>query len=192
LGIFGGTFDPPHVGHVAVARDVADVLGLERVLWVPAGDPPHKSGPLTSADIRLEMVRAAAASDPRFEVSTLEIDRGGPSYAVDTVRELRRRAPEAELFLILGADQLRSFTQWREPHEIVEHVRLAVMDRAGERGREVAPSMPLGDAVYVPVRRIDVSSTELRARRRKGADISADVPAGVHAIIERERLYSGR
>jgi nicotinate-nucleotide adenylyltransferase len=176
---------------VAVAKDVADVLGLERVLWVPAGDPPHKSGPLTPAGLRLEMVRAATTGDPRFEVSTLEIDRGGPSYTVDTVRDLRRRAPEAELFLILGADQLRSFTDWREPREIVEQVRLAVMDRSGERAEEAAPSMPLGDPVYVPVRRIDVSSTELRARRRKGADISALVPAGVHAIIERERLYSG-
>ncbi len=138
------------------------------------------------------MVRAAAASDPRFEVSTLEIDRAGPSYTVDTVRELRDQLPDAELFLILGADQFKSFAEWREPREIVRHVRLAVMDRAGERAAEAAPSIPLGDPVYVPVRRIDVSSTELRARRRNGGDIGASVPAGVHTIIERERLYSGR
>jgi nicotinate-nucleotide adenylyltransferase len=175
---------------VAVAKDVADVLGLERVLWIPAGDPPHKSGSRTSPHLRLEMVRAAAASDPRFEVSTLEIDRGGRSYTVDTVRELRALLPDTELFLILGADQLRSFAEWREPREIVKHVRLAVMDRAGERAAESAPAVPLGDPVHVPVRRIDVSSTEVRARRRQGADIGADVPAGVHAIIERERLYS--
>jgi len=138
------------------------------------------------------MVRAAAASDPRFEVSTLEIDRAGPSYTVDTVREIRSRLPDAELFLILGADQFRTFAQWREPRAIVEHARLAVMDRSGERAAEAPPATPLGAPVFVPVRRIDVSSSELRARRKEGGSIRADVPAGVHAIIERERLYSGR
>jgi nicotinate-nucleotide adenylyltransferase len=158
IGLFGGTFDPPHVGHVAVAGDVADALSLDRLLWIPAGDPPHKAGRLTSRAVRLEMVRAAAASDPRFEVSTLEVDREGPSYMVDTVRELRRALPDAELFLIIGADQLKSFATWRDPHGILELVRLAVMDRAGEKA---------------------------------GADIEASVPAPVHAIIVRERLYSG-
>jgi nicotinate-nucleotide adenylyltransferase len=175
---------------VAVAGDVADTLGLERVLWIPAGDPPHKSGPLTPGAVRLEMVRAAVAGDPRFEVSTLEVDRSGPSYTVDTVREVRRALPDAEVFLIIGADQLRSFATWREPRTILEHVRLAVMDRSGERAIDASPGIPLGDAVFVPVRRVDVSSTEVRERRRRGADISASVPPSVHAIIVRERLYS--
>jgi len=171
---------------------VADALGLERVIWVPAGDPPHKRGSLTPSALRLEMVRAAAESDPRFEVSTLEIDREGPSYTVDTVRELRRLYPTAELFLILGVDQFRTFAEWRDPRGIVQHARLAVMDRAGERAAEAAPAIPVGDPAFVPVRRVDVSSTDVRVSRRDGADISARVPPAVHAIIARERLYSGR
>jgi nicotinate-nucleotide adenylyltransferase len=176
---------------VAVAGDVADALSLERVLWIPAGDPPHKVGRVTPRAIRLEMVRAAAASDPRFEVSTIEVDRDGPSYMVDTVRELRRALPEAEMFLIIGVDQLEAFATWREPRAILEHVRLAAMDRAGDPARDAVPGIPLDEVVFVPVRRIDVSSTEIRERRRRGADIEASVPAGVHAIIAREGLYSG-
>jgi nicotinate-nucleotide adenylyltransferase len=175
---------------VAVAGDVADALGLDRVLWIPAGDPPHKTGLITSRALRLEMVRAAAAGDPRFEVSTVEVDRGGPSYMVDTVRELRRALPDAEIFLIIGADQLETFATWREPLAILEHVRLAVMDRAGERARDTTPGIPLDEAVFVPVRRIDVSSTDVRERRRRGADIEDSVPPHVHAIIVREGLYS--
>jgi nicotinate-nucleotide adenylyltransferase len=169
---------------------VADALDLERVLWIPAGEPPHKAPPSTPRSVRLEMVRAAAASDPRFEVCTLEMDRPGPSYMVDTVRELRRQLGQAEIFLILGADQLKTFAMWREPLGILEQVRLAVMDRSGERAREALPEIPLGDAVFVPVRRVDVSSTEVRERRRRGEDIETSVPAAVYAIIGRERLYS--
>ncbi|MDF2697775.1 MAG: nicotinate-nucleotide adenylyltransferase [Labilithrix sp.] len=174
-----------------MAKDVADTLGLERVLWIPAGDPPHKSGPLTSSATRLEMVRAAVTADPRFDVSTIEIDRAGPSYMVETLRELRRTLPEAELFLIVGADQFASFATWREPDSIVRLARLAVMDRAGDRATDVQPGVPVGDLVLVPVRRVDVSSTDIRARKRAGEDIRDSVPPGVHTIIERERLYSG-
>ena len=169
---------------------MADVLGLERVLWIPAGDPPHKSGPLTPSATRLEMARAAATGDPRFEVSTVEIDRPGPSFMVDTLRELRRSMPEAELYLIMGADQFESFAPWREPDSIVRLARLAVMDRSGDRAADVQSGAPIGDAVFVPVRRVDVSSTDIRARRRAGKDIRDSVPPAVHTIIERERLYS--
>jgi len=179
------------VGHVAVARDVADALDLERVLWIPAGDPPHKHGPLTPGATRLEMVRAAAATDPRFEVSTLELDRPGPSYTIDTLRELRRALPDAELFLIVGTDQFASFATWREPAAVAELARLAVMDRAGDRAADVHPGVPVDDAVFVPVRRVDVSSTDVRACRRDGRDLGDSVPGAVRAIIERERLYSG-
>jgi nicotinate-nucleotide adenylyltransferase len=171
---------------------VADALGLERVLWIPAGDPPHKRDhPLTPAGSRLALVRAAAAADPRFVVSTVEIDRPGPSYMVDTVRELEQTYPDADLFLILGVDQFRTFGSWRGPEEIVRHVRLAVMDRDGTAAVNFAGQVPGGaDAVFVPVRRIDVSSTDVRARCHRGEDISDSVPADVRAIIERERLYS--
>lgn len=159
---------------------------------MPAGEPPHKHGlPLTPAATRLEMVRAAAAGDSRFEVSTLELDRSGPSFTVDTVRSLRAAHSRAQLFLILGADQLAALETWREPEEIVRHVRLAVMDRGGVSAARAAHAHPVAaDAVVVPVRRIDVSSTDVRARVRDGLDIGGLVPPDVRAIIERERLYS--
>ena len=180
------------MGHVAVAQDVADALSLDRLLWVPAAEPPHKRGRnVTPARTRLEMVRAAAAADPRFEVSTLELDRGGVSFTVDTVRALRDQHPEAELFLILGADQLAALDTWRDPEEIARQVRLAVMDREGMSAAAAAAAhRAAANAVHVPVRRIDVSSTEVRARVRDGHHVAALVPAGVQAIIERERLYS--
>jgi len=175
-----------------VARDVADRLGLDRVLWIPARTPPHKPATTISpADLRLEMVREAVRSDPRFEVSTIELDREGPSYMVDTVRTLGKTLPGAELFLILGADQVRDFPRWRDPEEIVRHVRLAVMDREGESARELARSVPGGDrAVFVPVRRVDVSSTAIRTAIGRGEEPGDGLPQGVAAVIEREGLYS--
>jgi nicotinate-nucleotide adenylyltransferase len=175
-----------------VASDVADELHLDRVIWIPAGEPPHKLGtPVTRAQLRLDMVRAAATGDPRFEVATLEIERPGPSYMVDTVRDLERTLPGADLFLILGVDQFKAFGGWREPDEIVRYARLAVMDRGGETALPFGPEVPGGrDAFFVPVRRVDVSSTDIRSRRRHGEDVRGSVPTGVWAIIERERLYS--
>jgi len=172
--------------------DVADRLSLDRLVWIPAGSPPHKAGTaITAPGTRLAMVRAAASTDPRFEVSTLELDRPGASFTVDTVRALRRERPDAELYLILGADQLAVFDTWRDPEEIVGHVRLAVIDRDGESAADVARRLPAGsDAVVVPVRRIDVSSTEVRSRVRLGKEITGLVPDRVRTIIERERLYS--
>jgi nicotinate-nucleotide adenylyltransferase len=137
------------------------------------------------------MVREATLSDTRFEVSTLEIDRPGPSYAVDTVRSVREELPGAELFLIIGADQFRDFRAWRDPEEILRHVRLAVMDREGESARAMTHTISGGhEIVFVPVRRFDVSSTFVRAAIRHGQDLGVWVLPGVAAIIERERLYS--
>lgn len=211
VGLFGGTFDPPHCGHVAVARDVADALRLDRVLWIPVGEPPHKDPAGASPPgVRLEMTRAAAAADPRFEVSTIEIERPGPSFTVDTVRAMRGRIPDAELFVILGVDQYRELDGWRDPAGILEHARLAVMDRAGASADAVHPRATAGmekralepgglgrlpPVVFVPVRRVDVSSSDIRARlgRAGGSGeqaLEAMVPAEVRAIIEREGLYA--
>lgn len=162
------------------------------MLWIPAGDPPHKrDAGVSPAPLRLEMTRAAAAADARFEVATLELERAGPSYTVDTVRALRRGHPEDELWLILGTDQLRVLDTWREPDEIVRHARLAVMDREGASAEAAARAHAVArNAVPVPVRRVDVSSTDVRARVREGRDITGLVPPGVQEIIVRERLYS--
>jgi nicotinate-nucleotide adenylyltransferase len=141
--------------------------------------------------VRLAMVRDAAAADPRFVVATLELEREGPSYTVDTVRTIRGEHPDADIYLVVGADQLAAFDTWRDPEEIVKHVRLAVMDREGASAVQLSGALPPAwDVIAVPVRRVDVSSTEVRRRVREGRDIGDLVPAGVRTIIERERLYS--
>ena len=139
------------------------------------------------------MVRQAVQADPRFQVSTLELDRSGPSYTVDTVRALRREYPDAEIFLIMGVDQFRELASWREPEALAGLVRFAVMDRGGESARGVAPDVPGADrALSIPVRRVDVSATAIRAAIREGRDASSWLPPGVERIIEREGLYSSR
>lgn len=193
IGIFGGTFDPPHLGHVTVARDVADALALDHVLWIPARVSPHKLGRAVSPPAaRLDMLEAAASQDPRFQVSQVELEREGPSYTVDTLRDLRARWPAAELFLILGADQLRAFASWRDPEEILRMATLALMDRDGDDAARAAPDLPgMERAVHVPVTRVDVSATEVRAAVAAGRDVSGMVPPGVLAVMEREGLYRG-
>jgi len=175
---------------VAVARDVADALSLDRVLWIPARIPPHKQDvAISPGAARLEMVRAACASDPRFEASGLELERTGPSFTVDTLRALAAHHPGAVLFLILGADQVRSFESWKEPVEILRLATLALMDREGEAAR-VAPSLSgIERALHVPVTRVDVSGTRIRAALATGEDVAALVPAGVLDVVRREGLY---
>jgi len=192
LGVFGGTFDPPHVGHVAVARDVADALELDRVLWIPARIPPHKQDvAISPGAARLDMVRVACASDPRFEACGLELEREGPSFTVDTLRELAARNPGAELYLILGADQVRMFERgWKEPEEILRLATLALMDREGETAQGVGSALSgVERAVHVPVTRVDVSATRIRAALAAGKDVAALVPAGVLEVATREGLY---
>ena len=194
IGLFGGTFDPPHNAHVAVARGVADALELERVLWIPAGEPPHKDVRQSSAaSSRLAMARAAAGADDRFEVSDIEVERQGPSYAVETVRALDTELGDAELFLIIGVDQYRTFDSWKAPLEILQYAHLAVVDRDGASARAVLPTVLSGASrtrvVFVPVERIDLSSTDIRGRVIMGEDISHHVPASVLEIIDREGLY---
>ena len=186
VGVFGGTFDPPHVGHVSVARDVADALDLDELVWIPAFRSPHKpDGTQTPAAIRFEMVRRAARADSRFRVDDREITREGPSYTVDTLRGLRAASTDddAEIVLIMGTDQYAVFDRWREPESIREMATIAVMDRRGEAGPE-APGVR-----RVPVGRVDVSSTEVRDRVARGVSIEGLVPDDVATVIAREGLY---
>ena len=186
LGIYGGAFDPPHLGHLVAASDACGALGLDRLLWIPSAVHPLK--PVrTAAPLRLEMVRAAIQGDSRFAADDLELRRTGPSYTVDTLRELRAREPGAELFFLTGADNLAELPRWREPDEIARLATLAVVSRAGD----ALPGDPPYPAVAVAVTRVDVSSTEVRRRVAAGQSIRYLVPDAVRAVIERERLYGG-
>jgi nicotinate-nucleotide adenylyltransferase len=186
LGVFGGTFDPPHLGHLVAAADAAQALGLERVLWIPAAVHPLKRQTVQAPPrARLEMVRAAVEGDPRFEADGVELERSGPSYTVDTLRALQSRHPGAELFFLTGADNLAELPRWREPGEVARLARLVVVSR---RGEGVPPGLPY-PAVAVPVTRIDLSSTEVRRRVRAGESIRYLVPDAVRAVIERHALY---
>lgn len=184
--MFGGTFDPPHLGHLAAASDAFEALGLDRLLFVPAAEPPHKRGrERTPAALRLEMVRAAIAGDPRFAADDRELRRGGPSYTVDTLRELRGDAPADELYLLVGADQMREMHTWHRASELARLATPAVLSREGGG----APAGGAFRPVPVPVTRVDVSATELRRRVAAGRSIRYLVPEAVRAIVERERLY---
>lgn len=189
LGVFGGTFDPPHLGHLVAASDACQALGIERMLWVPSAVPPHKRDTVhASAAHRLAMVRAAVAGDPRFQADDLELRREGPSYTVDTLRALREREPGAELCFVTGADNLAEIPGWREPEEILRLARLAVVTRRGD-GHAPAAAAGMAPADVVAVTRVDVSATEIRRRVAAGETIRYLVPDAVRAYIEREGLY---
>lgn len=190
IGVFGGTFDPPHLGHLIVATDVVAALDLDGVLWVPAGEPPHKrDASVSPAEVRLEMTRAAVGGDPRFEVSDIEVRRRGPSYTVDTLRDLRAGQPKSELHLLLGMDQLAVFHTWRAPEEVARLARLVVMERSGSPvGR--TPPLPGLRWERVSVTRIDISSTDVRERVARGEDARYRVTEDVRRMIEDHGLYT--
>ena len=190
IGVFGGTFDPPHVGHLIVARDVMAALALDRMIWIPAGLPPHKGDQgVSPSHVRLAMTRAAVRGEPAFEVSDAEVRRPGPSYTVDTLRELKGAYPDAQIHLVVGADQLDAFHTWHEPHEIAELAQLAVMDREGLEAAILDPGVDV-DWDLVPVTRIDISSTDVRYRMANGHPVRHLVPEAVRRIIEDQGLYA--
>ena len=197
IGVFGGTFDPPHTGHLALAERARDELGLARVVFVPAADPPHKRARTKSAFAhRLAMTRLAVRGHAAFAVSDAEAKRPGPSYTVETLRELRRRHPAAELWLLLGEDSLRDLPGWNSPAEIARLARLAVAPRP-ESGRPRAPRAGPASPPRRGRRRIawlsgpvlEISSSDLRARARRGRSLRVLVPDAIAAYVRRRRLY---
>lgn len=193
IGVFGGTFDPPHIGHLIVAHDVIEALHLDRMILVPAGNPPHKppSDGYTpsAAEVRLAMVRAAVEGDPVLEVDDLEVRREGPSYTVDTLREFRGRWPEAKLFVVIGVDQLEELHTWRAPEELERLATLVVLAREGQS----PPSDGFRAQVafdLVPHTRVDLSSTAIRRRVREGYSIRYRVAEATRRILVREGLYN--
>lgn len=183
LGVLGGTFDPPHVGHLVVAQDVHEALELDRLLVVPAPRPPHRE-PVLPAGVRLELVRRCFEGDDRIEVSDLEFRRPGPSYTVDTLEQLRRERSPERLWCVIGADQLEALDRWRAPGRILELARLAVMSRGGELPR---PDRVDPDVAFEPVRvtRIELSSTLVRERLEAGLPVRYLVPEAVREPLER-------
>jgi nicotinate-nucleotide adenylyltransferase len=194
VGILGGTFNPPHVAHLVCARQALEQLGLDRVILVPVAAPPHKPLPDDPGpDVRLELCRRAAAGDERLEVSDLEVRRGGPSYTVATLEELHETRPEDELTFIAGGDMAASLPEWREPERVLELARFAVAEREGaERGeieRRTAGLRGRERIVFFDMPRLDVSSSEVRARVAAGRPIDDLVPPGVAAYILEHGLY---
>lgn len=187
IGVLGGTFDPPHVGHLVTALNVRHLLALDLVLMVVANEPWQKVGSrtITPAPQRLAMVRAAVEGLEGVEASDLEIRRGGPSYSIHTIAELEQQHPGAELFLVVGADAAAELHSWRRPDELAQRCSVVVVDRPG-----VATTLPDGfDGVRVEVPRLEVSSTDLRARVVDGRPLQFLVPDAVVSLVRDLDLY---
>jgi nicotinate-nucleotide adenylyltransferase len=192
IGVLGGTFDPFHMGHLIAAQDVVEALDLDHLVLVPAADPPHKQAEgLTPGSLRMRMIRAGVEEDRRFSVSDIELRREGVSFTVDTLRGFRELYPEAALHLIVGADQWRTFGSWRDPWEVARLATLVVMTREGGGAAGDAGFGEGGPPACreVPVTRIDISSTDIRARVREGRSIRYLVPEAGRRIIEAAKLY---
>lgn len=195
LGVLGGTFDPIHVGHLAVAEEAREALGLARVMFVPAGQPPHKvPGSVSRVGDRVAMVQLAIADNPAFELSMIEVQREGPSYTVDTLQALARANPGAQLHLILSAETFAELPTWHEPERLFEAARMAVVPREGYPAPDpawLARAFPgREDRVeYLGGPRFELSSTALRARVAAGRSIRYLVPGAVEAYIADHDLY---
>ena len=207
LGIFGGTFDPPHVGHLLAASDAIEHLTLDRLVFVPAAVQPLKAGRETASAVdRLAMVRLMVGADARLQSDSVEVDRDGLSYTVDTLREFARRFPSADRYFLVGADVLASFAQWRDPQTVLDLATLAVLTRRAdsdsdaiseatqmEQQRMSARGSLLDGlaqrSTFVPTRRVDISSTEIRDRVRSGRSIHGFVTDAVGEYITAHGLY---
>ncbi len=196
LGVLGGTFDPVHNGHLAIAREVRVRLALDEVLFVPAGCPWLKAArPVSPAERRIEMLRLALEREPHFRLSTLEIDRGGPTYTIDTIRELKERLGSGdELYFILGADSLSELPKWRQPETIIRLCTLVAVPRPGYSFPDLAAmekAIPgIGRRViWLDAPNIDISATEIRDRLARGESIKDLVPGPVADYIREQGLY---
>jgi nicotinate-nucleotide adenylyltransferase len=185
IGLFGGSFDPIHHGHLIVAQVALEALGLEQVRFVPAREQPFKVGRHgASPELRAEMVRLAVQGEPRFGLERMELDRSGPSFTIDTLRALRNREPTQRFVLLLGADAAAEFDQWREVDAVVECVRVVALSRPG------APpptSRRISERIQVPA--VDISATEIRKRVQQGRSVRYWVPDAVAKFITEKGLY---
>lgn len=197
LGVFGGTFDPVHYGHLVAAEEVRYRLRLDKVLFVPAGTPPHKlDQDITPTRHRLAMLELAIVSNPGFAISRVDIDRHGPCYTVDTLALLHQEyGPEAELFFLMGMDSLAEILTWKDPERLIRLARIVVVGRPGFQADVDELDKVLPGAAericIVDTPLMEVSSSDIRQRVREGAPIRYQVPEAVEAYIRVHRLYVG-
>lgn len=200
IGIYGGSFDPVHYGHLLLAESCREQCALDKVFFVPAATSPHKRRLVTSAGKdRAEMLRLAIGGHPQCEVQTWELDRGGVSYTVETMREVKEKFPGAQRFLLMGADSLLEFPSWRDPDQICLLASIVVVDRPGNPPISFQPIRALlgqsqseeFQGMQVEMPRIDISSSDIRERVRTGRSIRYRTPRSVEAYIAAQGLYRG-
>jgi nicotinate-nucleotide adenylyltransferase len=211
LGVFGGTFDPIHVAHLRCAEEAREAMALDRVLFVPSASPPHKGGrAVAPARDRLEMVRRAVARNPGFAVSSIELERPGRSYTVDTLRELRQRLPDTRLVLLVGLDAFREIGTWKDYGSLFSLADVAVLARPGRRSSNLRALLPFAaranfcysarrdrlehrsgnQVIFLDVTALDISATAIRQRAAQGRSIRYLVPPSVERYLSERRLYA--
>lgn len=189
IGIFGGTFDPIHLGHMAAAQQAAEALNLSRVWFIPSGNPPHKrKARITPAGLRYQMVRRALSGNPLFRAADLELSTSGASYTIDSLEAIRTRHPAAELCLLMGLDQAATLSSWKAPERIFRICRVVVLSRPGFEVSQIEPGWRRR-VEFLPIRLLEISASDIRNRVRRGLSIKYLVPAGVEKIITRQGLY---
>jgi nicotinate-nucleotide adenylyltransferase len=186
----GGTFDPIHIGHLVAASEVAHLFNLTRVVFAPTGQPWHKSGSTSPAELRYLMAVIATSSDRRFDVTRVDIDRPGPTYTVDTIADLSQEfaGQNVEWFFITGADALADILQWRDAERMLSQVHLIGVTRPGHELAD--PGLPDGKVTLLEIPALAISSTDIRSRVQRGAPISYLVPEGVERFILKQHLYA--
>lgn len=187
LGLYGGTFDPVHLGHLLVAQAALEELELDRLIFIPAAQSPFKPGTQPApAAVRARMLRMALSGRERYQVDTWEIQRGGISYSIDTARHFQQQFPAANLLWLIGADHVPTLPQWREATELAARVEFVVIPRPGEPAAALPLPFRLRQLRGWPLK---LSSSEIRERVRSGRPITGLVPPGIEALIQDERLY---
>ena len=206
IGVFGGTFDPVHNGHLRIALDALEALHLDHVRLIPLSQAVHREQPTTPAALRLEMLQAATAGRADLVVDERELRRDGPSYTIDTLRSLRADLPGRALCLLLGGDAFNGFASWRDPSGILELANIAILERPGEQGPEDAAARqifehrrvgrlgtaPAGQIVECLVTQLDIASSDIRQRLAAGRSADFLVPERVLSVIKAHRLYPGQ
>jgi nicotinate-nucleotide adenylyltransferase len=189
IGLFGGSFDPVHNAHLALARQARDELQLDELRWVPAGQPWQKTGAMTPAAQREAMLRLAIEGEPRFDIERCELQRTGPSYTLDTVRELQSTVPDASWFLVIGQDQYRNLHTWHGFEQLLQRVTLAVAQRPGAGLDDIDPRVRAAAVRPLALPPMQISASDIRALVAAGMDIAALVPPAVALYIRQQGLY---